>query len=151
MMAAGLTVRVLGDKKVLAGIQAVLRAGQNPKPMLEKITIIIQRAVDLNFQRQGRPARWKPSIRATEQGGQTLRDTDELHKSVAVHPVVKIGKNTLTFGTKKKQAPSMHFGYPPRNIPARPFLVITDEDKKKIETLLKDEIRKDYAFGKVAG
>lgn len=40
----------------------------------------------------------------------------------------KVTNKTAEFGTIMEQAPALHFGYPPRNLPARRFVFFKDED-----------------------
>ncbi len=49
----------------------------------------------MNFRKQGRPQKWKPSQRALKQGGKTLSDTNILRNSIAV----KMQNNVITAGT----------------------------------------------------
>jgi len=129
-------------------VKRTQRLVQNPKAMLEKVVIIIQKSTDKTFRQGGRP-KWPQSHRAATQHGKTLQDEGSLQKSVAVHPIVKVGRHELAYGTSEKKAPALHFGYPPISNPARPFMDIYDEDKKQIEEVFKTSIRKTWAFGKV--
>ena len=63
--------------------------------------------------------------------------------------IIELKPDTLTFGTKLDHAAAHQYGYPPRNLPARPFLVVPDDRLEKWQDLarrwLDDEIEE--AFG----
>jgi phage virion morphogenesis protein len=100
-------------------------------------------------------APWKPSRRATNEGGQTLVDSTRLLKSInyqAGAQAVSIGTNVLyaaihQFGgtIRPKTAKALTFVASGRritvgavNMPARPFLGLSEADGKEIEHLTVD-------------
>jgi phage gpG-like protein len=146
----GMVVQVIGLTNAQRALRQARLATQHLKPMLEKIVIILQQSTDKTFRMGGRP-KWPLSERAKEQSGQTLLDKRRLHLSVAARPVVKIGRDRLEYGTRLKKAPSLHYGYPERNIPPRPYLGIYPEDEKKIEQVIGQDISNAWQVGSGAG
>jgi phage gpG-like protein len=63
-------------------LMAMLRDADNLRPLYDEIGIFLVGVVRQNFIDQGRPEKWKPSIRAEVTGGQTLRDTGALMNSI---------------------------------------------------------------------
>lgn len=136
------------------------------RPM-KSIAQLLRTSIVKNFEAGGRPA-WKPSKRGQREGGTTLTDTGNLRKSI--HGLS--GSSYAGAGTNVKYAAIHHFGgttrpheifpvkakalfwpgakhpvksvkHPGSKIPARPFMMIQDEDWIGIkETLAK------YVFGK---
>lgn len=145
------TVQVVGKEKIQRAIMNLKRKGENPRKTLEKLVIVIQQSTDKNFRVGGRP-KWPMSRRATEQHGKTLLDENFLRASVTTRAIVKVGRKEIVYGTKEKKAPYLHFGFPsnrggrggPRVNPKRPFLGIYKEDEKKIERILKDDMRMSF-------
>ncbi len=128
----------------------------NLRPFFNDAGEILLRSVDKNFAAQGRPTRWKPSGRVKRDGGQTLSDTGRLRRSItreasATHAAVgtnveyaaihqfggRIGPHVIR--PKKAKAlkiPGIGFvakvNHPGSTIPARPFLLVQDEDWRKL-------------------
>lgn len=78
---------------------------------------------------------WLPSKRAIAQGGKTLRDTGRLVDSLNFQAL----PDGVQWGTKLAYARMMHYGgkksvFPHLwgDIPARPFLGVSDDDKAEI-------------------
>ena len=107
-------------------------------------------------------AAWNKSIRASEKGGLTLTMTGQLKGSInarATEEGAEVGTNlvyaaTHQFGTsgrviRAKNKPYLAFEYHGRtirkkqvtvNIPARPFLGISDEDRQEIKSLVEEAL-----------
>jgi len=145
----------------------------------EKTMDLIRHRIDAsitqNFKEEGRPDKWKKSIRAKATGGKTLSDTGTLKNSI----VVDIGKRQQIiagtgtvyaavhqFGINKTVNVKAHtrkikqaFGRPinpttvnvkahtmKMNIPARPFLMVQDNDWEYIAEIILQGV--ENAFGK---
>lgn len=145
------TIRV-EDKRVLDALSRLAAKGGNLQPLMQDIGEIILLSTKLNFEQQGRPTPWKKSRRAEQTGGQTLSDTGRLRNSFTIDA----GSDHVTVGTDVDYAPYLQFGTKPRIIrpnkakalkisgigfrkkvkhpgmPARPFLLIQDNDVQKI-------------------
>lgn len=101
--------------------------------------------------------RWKNSIRANSEGGKTLVQSAGLKNSISVHATAK----GFAVGTNKKYAAIHQFGGTIRakskkglifkingkfarkqevEIPARPFLGISDSDKKEVKSTMDEYI-----------
>ena len=105
---------------------------------------------------------WNKSIRASEKGGLTLTMTGQLKSSInarATEEGAEVGTNlvyaaTHQFGAsgrviRAKNKPYLAFEYHGRtirkkqvtvNIPARPFLGISDEDRQEIKSLIEEAL-----------
>ena len=99
----------------------------------------VRRIVEKNFEAGGRPERWKPSARSKRDGGKPLTDKGTLRRSMTVDAdskSVRVGTNVIyagihQFGGKAGRRRKV-------NIPARPFLVISDADQSRIEKMAED-------------
>ncbi|MCY4123519.1 MAG: phage virion morphogenesis protein, partial [Acidobacteria bacterium] len=79
---------------------------------------------------------WKPSRRAVEEGGQTLVDKAFLRNSithVASAGGVDVGTNVIYAAIHQFGSGGLER---PKNIPARPFLGLDDDDADAIERLV---------------
>lgn len=92
---------------------------------MEQIRRRIEASIRQNFREEGRPEKWEKSLRAKATGGKTLSDTNVLRNSI----VADIGKRQqIICGTGVVYAAVHQFGYPKKNIPARPYLMVQDSD-----------------------
>jgi phage virion morphogenesis protein len=155
------------DKEVMAKLGWIGSRLADLSSAMRTIGQIIRTSIVKNFEEGGRP-RWKESARAVREGGRTLSDTGRLRSSI--HPFS--GSNFAGAGTDVKYAAIHHFGgatgphdifpvkakalfwpgakhpvkkvrHPGSKIPARPFMVIQDEDWDEIKSTLADHV-----FGK---
>lgn len=136
---------------------------KNLTPVMRKIAGIMQDSVEENFAREGRPVPWKPSARALREGGKTLQDTGRLAASITsrstAHQAI-VGTNVVyaaihQFGGKTaphiikplhKKAlywkgalhPVKSVNHPGSTIPARPFLMVQDEDWAEIKQAMSE-------------
>ena len=113
-----------------------------------------------NFQSEnakGKSGRWKPLSKAYEK--QKLKKfgtfallagveiaTEKLYKSLTgktSDSIERIDKQEAAFGTSLKYAKAQHFGYAPRNLPARPLIDPSDEQLKEISKVMRKEIVKE--------
>jgi phage virion morphogenesis protein len=100
---------------------------------------------------------WPESIRARTEGGVTLRDTSTLYGSINYHARpdrVEVGTNNKTaavhqYGAtiRPKRARYLQFKIGRRwarkakvEIPARPFLGISDDDQEAINEIIRDHV-----------
>ena len=120
-------------------------------PIFPLIEQVLQTSIDRNFSEGGRYGennqfgggftKWKKSKRAMKQNGQTLVDTGQLAASIRVNVAQESGLITVEIGSNKVYAAIHNFGgQTGRNrsvtMPARPFLVIQDEDIEEIQQLI---------------
>jgi len=129
---------------VLQQLQEKARQLNDLSPLMRRVAGIMADAVEENFERQGRP-RWKPlkesTIRQREkQGywpGKILQQTGRLASSIESR-YDKTTASVQVGGSNFPYAAIHQFGGkagPGRvvEIPARPYLTLTDEDLKEIE------------------
>jgi len=112
-------------------------------PLMRGIAGILMHAVEENFAEQGRPA-WVDLKEKTKEvrrkqnkwPGKILQVSGQLASSIQPH----VSKDEAAVGTNKIYAATHQFGDPGRNIPARPFLTLGEDDLKEIENLAADYI-----------
>lgn len=78
--------------------------------------------------------KWSP--RKTDRPWPILRKSDTLKNA---HYVEKI-HNGVAIGNRIVYAAAHNFGYPPRNLPARPFLNVAPADVEEIRNLFRKHI-----------
>ncbi|MGX5053124.1 phage virion morphogenesis protein [Enterobacter asburiae] len=128
-------------------------------PLMEQIASIMLNAVDENFIAGGRPA-WRP---LKYRDGKPLMDTRRLHGSIAPwhdNDAAVVGTNVVyaaiqNFGGKTKphvirprNRRALRFNgryaakvnHPGSDIPARPFLTLTDQDLEEIRQAIGEYI-----------
>lgn len=141
--AVNIGVKVVGSAKAVMQLKKAKAETKNMKPLFNKAIIIIEQSEMKTFRLGGRP-KWKPSVRAKGQAGQTLQDTGRLRATVTAsaspHAIRQLGKNILRFGTKLPSAPVHQFGFKKRNIPKRAFLGVYKEDVKKMEKVFEKDL-----------
>lgn len=129
---------------------ALKRKVSDMTPILDEIGEAFVSSVQRNFQVGGRFGKanpygggtqhWVPSGRAIREAGGTLTDTGQLAASITFR---RKGKTGLTVGTNKIYgAVHQYGGRAGRNnsalIPARPFIVLQDDDLQEVIDILKD-------------
>lgn len=128
------------DAKLLAAIERLRRAlplGGDMTPAFRSIGRIGKTESQLRFREQQAPdgTRWKPSKRVIEEGGQTLRLTARLQRSItfqADHASAEIGTNVIyarihQIGGVAGRTTFKGEGPPHRSrIDARPFLGLSE-------------------------
>ncbi len=156
-MRIGLTIDDLSARE---GLSKMAARGENLHPLMLDIGEEMHRSVEKNFADKGRPNPWPLSVRAKRDGGLTLTNTARLRRSMTVDAGtarVRIGTNVKyaaihQFGGKTKphiiearkkgglwwpgaRHPVRSVNHPGSNIPARPFLVLPDDDQRRVEHL----------------
>jgi len=137
------------DKGTLNFIDTALQLGKNMKDPLERAGLFLLRSTDKRFRDEvsftGKS--WEPLSEITEKrrrkgkkgnkyGNSILRDTGRLFQSVTPakndNHVYRLDNSKVEIGTNVIYANVHQFGNPKLNIPARPFLGISEDDEKKI-------------------
>ena len=161
-----ITVRDAASKE-LADID---KRAHNLTPAWQQVGALMLRSVQKNFAAQGRPTRWLPLslstlgilARKVKRGGkgqtraharhsrltnkQILIDTVHLKNSInyqAIANGVEVGTNTV-YGLIHQMGGMAGRGRKVR-IPARPYLVVQDEDVPRVEQILGDYVVKGQA------
>ena len=144
-------------------IQRKIALLKDQSPFWKSVGILMHRSVLMNFKEQGRPTKWKPSRRATSQGGlrkdgvfvsgETLVDTGLLRSSIgwridkasAAIGVQNVGEKLkgTRFGSVKQGAPpigsQVAYGRIHQEgigVEKRPFILIQTQDETAIMNLL---------------
>jgi phage gpG-like protein len=158
-------VEFRGARELDIKLKGVVKGLEDFKVPLERAGIEMYKSIEKNFQAGGRPKKWKPHHRLTQKlrpGGRILMDTGRLKNSVTSKGAsgskyelsddkLVIGSNVKASGSSRLLAeiqqlgqpapPHKVFGSPGRKgIPPRPFLMIQEEDQKRIELVFNDYI-----------
>jgi len=161
---AGATIEIKPDLTELeALISRIEKRIGTPKPALQIIGGIVLRSVRQNFMQGGRPDKW---VKSKKPSGRTLIATRRLMMSInrklnatsveigtnteyaAVHQFgddrvvsVRAHKRVGVFGDKSRTA-NIPTHKRKQNMPARPFLMVQDEDWAAINTAMQDYLTK---------
>lgn len=149
--------------QMLGELQAKMK---NLTPVMKIIGQVIRDSVVKNFEKGGRPVKWKRSARAKIQGGQTLSDSGILRKSftskaysdkaeigtiVEYSAIHQFGGKTkphviLPRNAKALKIPGIGFrksvNHPGSKMPKRPFLMVQSEDWTEIKNVVQDYLLK---------
>lgn len=149
---------------VMQTLERLEQAVTHRTPVMRAIAGIMADAVEENFAQEGRP-KWqglKPNPRRA--GGKILQATGRLASSIvsasdndnavvgtnakyaAIH---QFGGQTRPHEIRPRNKKALAFGgrvvkkvnHPGSNIPARPFLLLTDQDVDEIEATMNDYLR----------
>ena len=149
------------DGRALAAMAQLMMTAENKTRLFDEIGVSLTEAARLRFIDQAGPdgQPWVPSYRATNQGGETLRDKGVLMNSLT-HVVLADG---VEYGTNVPYAGPLHFGAEIQavngpflrfkipgggwvskksvTLPARPFLGINADDEQTIADIINDFLR----------
>lgn len=137
-MQISLSIEDGGIRTMLERLQG--RMG-NLTPAMRTIGETVRSSVERNFEAQGRPAKWTPSQRVLRTGGQTLSLSGRLRRSFSVKATGKeavVGTNVVYAAIHQMGGRAGRGGKV--KLPARPFLLVQDEDWREIERQLADYI-----------
>lgn len=97
----------LDDRMVVARLEALKSAGGDPRVMGD-IARMMKTSTQMRFRMQQAPdgSRWWPSAAARKRGGQTLRDTNRLYRSITT----RHGRGYAEAGTNLAYARVHQFG-----------------------------------------
>ncbi len=165
MAGVGVELRDRGVRQALGGLAR--RLGDF-SPATKLIGVHMLRSVQLNFQASGRPQRWPISKRAQREGGKTLVDTGQLAGSITmdaqrdrvvvatrkrygrIHQLggeirhargLKVRQRRGRGVTRvRKLTASVRTGAVIR-MPARPYLMVQQEDQPIIRGIVRDYLR----------
>jgi phage gpG-like protein len=141
--------------------QIIIDRLSNVKGALPEIAEVVRFSIDENFEKEGRyngsqsginllsggGTKWRKlaasTVRQREKKGYTpiniLRRTGILASSITVQPA---GNNAITAGTNVGYAAFNNFGT--RKMPARPFLVLQQEDLQDFQDIIADNAAKQF-------
>ncbi len=156
-----ITIKI-DDAELQKRLEEIVRRAIDRRPLMRKIAETMRDAVEENFAQEGRP-KWKPSKRALRQGGKTLQDTSNLASRISTYSdndnavvgtnvpyaaIHQFGGKIPARTVKPKKAKALKIptdkGFifrkkatlPAVEIPARPFLKLTDEDMEEIKKVV---------------
>lgn len=160
-MSVGIRITVNDDSSVLSALNKLALDRDDKAALLNEIGINLVENARLRFSEQVTPngSPWQPSLRALNQGGDTLRDTGVLLASLT-HTVLAEG---VEYGTNVHYAATMHFGDTIQasgsqyltfrvpgggwakkkevTIPARPFLGLDMDDEQMVVDIIGNFLR----------
>ena len=143
----------IDDKEMRDLLNKLQDKFEDTTPIMMEIAAKMNQAVEDNFEQEGRPS-WDDLSNVTKKKrarrgylGKILHETGSLQDSITPF----YDKDTAGVGTNKIYAKVMQFGakkgafgkdkhgrsIPWGNIPARPFMQITEEDKNEIIEIIK--------------
>lgn len=100
---------VVDDRQIIGALNKLkFTTGRNLRPTMTQIGRAMVTSTRFRFRDQVGPdgVRWIPSRRAQREGGQTLRLTGRLQRSITY----RAGLNDVAWGTNVDYAPALHFG-----------------------------------------
>lgn len=140
---------------ISAALARLVQANADFSPFMRELSETLRDRVEENFEAQGRPT-WAPLSEVTKTrrgaGAKILQDSGQLAASItAGHdatnaivgtnkvygPTQQFGAKKGAFGTTTRGAP-----IPWGDIPARPFLSVTDQDKADILEMIEEYERR---------
>lgn len=159
---SSISVRLEGADEILKRIQGI--ENLDKAGLMQAVAEGLRTSTVERFGKEQSPEgkKWVPSIRARSRGGKTLQNSGALRNSIrseADNSGAAVGTNqiyaaTHQFGAKRtiraKNSRYLRFQIGDRyvsvpavdiEIPARPFLGVSEEDEKEIYTLLEDALK----------
>lgn len=115
------------DEAVRAHLQGLVNRFENPTQLMRIFGQVVVKSVRKNFDEGGRPSQWPESERVTFQGGKTLI-LQGMKGGLMQSINYQASRDEVRIGTPKIYGAVHQFGYGPNNIPARPYLMVQDED-----------------------
>ena len=132
-------------KATLVALSAKMK---NMAPALKTVGQVIRTSIQKNFESGGRPQGWirlSPATQKKRRGSKILVDTARLKNSIKV----QASSDKVVVGTNVIYAAIQHFGGQAGRgrkvrIPARPFMMIQDEDWKEINEVAADYLLRQH-------
>jgi phage virion morphogenesis protein len=108
--------------------------------LLERVAPLAARAIERNFDAEGRPLPWPPlapaTLRRKPPGLKILERTGRLRRSIRT----RVEASAIVLSTDVPYAAAHQFGVPRHRLPARPFLVLTPEDQEEVAQAVAREL-----------
>lgn len=131
---------------IFARLGALQDALLPSEAVLQPAVAVVARAIERNFEEEGRPARWKPLTflyaRWKERrypGRKILSRTGDLRRSITTRIERDgAGRAAIVASTSVAYAAAHQFGAPINSLPPRPFLVLTREDEEAAARAIAD-------------
>lgn len=136
-------INTIGDERFVRGFNRYAEDVQDWRPAFERIYENFLDIERRTFRAQGYPARWKrlspayaawkakhyPGKPILQKTGRLMRSLTAKHQAEAQDTVKDIKKLRAEFGTRVPYAEAHQRGFPPRNLPARPPVQLTEHNK----------------------
>ena len=148
-----ISIRVEGLKRVQQKLKVTADRLINLQPYWQLVGMYVQRqTIRERFNKEQSPEgqKWKPLSHATirrrkkhhKKGSmKILQDTGELRRSIAY----EANNDSVRVGSKLKYARTHQFGR--GNIPARPFLGVTESEKQHITSMFRQYLKRHVLGG----
>ena len=146
-MPGGVEITVkIEDKEVREVLSRFQSRLGNLNPAMKIIGEVVRKSVWENFRQGGRPAKWEPNAPATlkRKKGTAVLINKGVSGGLMGSITSQASKDSVTVGTNKRYAAIHQFGGPAGRrskrvtIPARPYLMVQDEDWVEIKQVLAD-------------
>jgi phage gpG-like protein len=138
-----LTINTVGDERFVRGFNRYAQEVQDWRPAFEQIYDNFLDIERRNFRAQGYPHPWKqlspeyrqwkavhyPGKPILQRTGRLMRSLTAKRQAGAQDTVKDIRKLRAEFGTQVPYARAHQQGHPPRNLPARPVVQLTERNK----------------------
>jgi len=98
----------------------------------------VEESIKMNFDCGGRPERWTPRKVEPRPYHPVLNKTGRLKESFYIMEV----KDGVTIGNKTPYQAVHNFGYPEKNIAQREYMIVQEDDKRKIAKDIIEDILK---------
>jgi phage gpG-like protein len=147
------SISIQGNKQITAKFERMAMSARKTRPAFNKAADYLMAATAKQFSSQGRRGggSWKGlthewTIEKAALGGdpRILHFRGPLRRSVTKRrtkgQVLIITQNRMVFGTSIEYGAAHQFGYPPRNIPRRPFLKVLPGDRTAMRNILRDHL-----------
>jgi len=146
---AGASVTVRADDLVRA-LRCAERAAVDMRPAWMQVGEHMLRSIDKNFNAEGRPDRWKRPLAAStlkrkKPGKKILGASGRLRRSITRATAVRARGDGVVVGTNVVYAAIHQFGGQAGRgrkvtLPARPYLMVHDEDLGAIVDIVNDHV-----------
>jgi len=140
---SGVSIKI-DDREVRKLLGGILKRIGNPGPAMKILGAIVRTSIVRNFEKGGRPEKWQalsPETLKKKKGTAILREQDGLMGSVNYKPF----NDKVVISANKIYAAIHHFGGKAGRgkkvtIPARPYMMVQDEDWVEMKAALGDFI-----------
>jgi phage gpG-like protein len=155
------TFQSFGFKHVADQFDGMARDGYSTKPAMEAVATYMFNAFDKTFTSEGRRGGgswkqlttkyrlWKESQPGAKR--KILQFKGPLRKSMTKrrqrNQHLVITRDEVIIESTLDYAAKMQFGYSPRNVPARPFVKLTEADRRNINKIVKDHLMRQWKRG----
>jgi phage virion morphogenesis protein len=146
-------VLIFGTEALSTRLTRMAKDTADARPAFNNVADELMRVTNIQFESQGRRGggAWaRLSPKWLKEKAKITLDLRILHldhtlrhsvtRRGAPGQVLEIGPTEMNFGSNVKYARVHQEGYPPRNIPRRPFIKLIDSDRRNIRNMIRDHI-----------